>query len=119
MHARTHARARAHAHAHAQLCTSQTTVLQRREMLGLPAGDTDPLLDGMSDGEPDFEEPMELVDARARLAQLVHAQGGEALAGARDEGRRPPAAHALRSPSVCQGKGLGLAQMCHTAYSSM
>lgn len=69
-------------------------------MLGLPPGDTDPMLDGMSDGEPEFEEPMELVDARARLAQLAHAQGGEALAG---EGMRRGAARR----AVLGGSGLG------------
>jgi hypothetical protein len=73
---------------------------QRRAMLGLPPGDTDPLLDDMSDGEPDFEEPMELVDARARLAELVHARGGEALAGARGRTRLQMRAHAARAPGL-------------------
>lgn len=54
---------------------------QRREMLGLPPGDTDPMLDDMSDEEPKFEEPMELVDARARLAALVAARGADAMSG--------------------------------------
>lgn len=56
-------------------------------MLGLPPGDTDPMLDEMSDGEPDFEEPIELVEARARLAELVHAEGTEALMG--EQGSMP------------------------------
>ena len=37
-------------------------------MMGLPPGDTDPMLDGISDSEPDFDEPQELADMRARLA---------------------------------------------------
>jgi hypothetical protein len=64
------------------------TCPQRREMLGLPPGDTDPMLDDMSDGEPDFEEPMEVVDARARLTALAAAQGADAAAAAGE--RAPP-----------------------------
>ena len=43
--------------------------------MGLPPGDTDPMLDGISDSEPDFDEPQELADMRARLAALTASQG--------------------------------------------
>ncbi len=48
-------------------------------MLGLPAGDTDPILDNMSDADDDdFEvpaEPQELKDARAALAAYTSRPG--------------------------------------------
>lgn len=57
--------------------------LQRRDMLSMPPGDTDPMLDGVSDTEPDLEvEPHELVVARARLAGVVAIQGGAPAPGA-------------------------------------
>ncbi len=63
------------------LLTHALNARQRREMLGLPPGDTDPQLDGLSDGEPDFDEPMELVESRARLAEAVALQGAAAMLG--------------------------------------
>jgi len=64
-------------------------------MLGLPAGDTDPMLDDMSDGEPDFDEPIELVEARARLAELAEAQGPAAMLDLVNAAQAASAGHAI------------------------
>lgn len=55
---------------------------QRRQMLGLPDGDTDPMLDDISDTEVDLdEEPAELIEARKKLAAYTYMQGEEEPAG--------------------------------------
>lgn len=57
---------------------------QRREILGLPPGDTDPALDDMSDEEYVLvEEPPELVEARKKLAAFTARQNEEEPPGAR------------------------------------
>ncbi len=65
--------------------------LQRRENLGLPAGDTDPTLEELSDDEyTHLEDPPELVEARKRLAAYTYRQGEEEPAGAlRPQGEGP------------------------------
>eukprot|EP00195_Chlamydomonas_chlamydogama_P005405 CAMPEP_0202891828 /NCGR_PEP_ID=MMETSP1392-20130828/1781_1 /ASSEMBLY_ACC=CAM_ASM_000868 /TAXON_ID=225041 /ORGANISM="Chlamydomonas chlamydogama, Strain SAG 11-48b" /LENGTH=445 /DNA_ID=CAMNT_0049575687 /DNA_START=22 /DNA_END=1359 /DNA_ORIENTATION=+ len=51
---------------------------KKREMLGLPAGDSDPALEELSDEEYQFlEEPPELVAARERLAAYTAREGEE------------------------------------------
>lgn len=51
---------------------------KRRELMGLPPGDSDPTLDDLSDGEWEFEgEPEELVRAREALAHYAGRAGEE------------------------------------------
>lgn len=52
-------------------------LVQKREEQGLEAGDTDPMLDDLSDEEWQFDEdPPELVAAREKLDQYLAAKQG-------------------------------------------
>lgn len=74
-------------------------LLQRRKELGMPDGDGDPALEGMSDSEWEPpEDPPELVAARKRLAQYTARPGEE----------EPPELLAERSK---QAKGGGIVQV--------
>jgi hypothetical protein len=78
------------------LCYLPDPPAQRRAKEGLAAGDTDPLLDNLSDEEYVFsEEPAELVAARHALAAYTARQGEE------------------EPPGVCVGlRGGGVAMLC-------